>query len=154
MDLKPGDKAPVFKLPTDGGGEISSSGLKGTPYVVYFYPKDNTTGCTREAIDFTKLAKKFLDLGVTVIGVSKDDAASHDRFKTKHKLKLTLASDVETKVAQAFGIWVEKTQYGRKFMGMERSTFLVDKGGKIAAVWRKVKVDGHAEAVLAAAKSL
>ena len=154
MDLKPGDKAPAFKLATDGGGEISLSGLKGKPFVVYFYPKDNTTGCTREAVDFTKLAKKFLDLGVAVIGVSKDDTASHDRFKTKHKLKLTLASDVETKVAQAFGVWVEKSQYGRKFMGMERSTFLVDSGSKIRAIWRKVKVDGHAEAVLAAARLL
>lgn len=154
MDLKPGDKAPAFKLPTDGGGEISSSDLKGTAYVVYFYPKDNTTGCTREAVDFTKLAKKFQDLGVAVIGISKDDTASHDRFKTKHKLKLTLASDVETKVAQAFGVWGEKTLYGRKFMGMERSTFLVDKGGKLRGIWRKVKVDGHAEAVLAAAKTL
>jgi thioredoxin-dependent peroxiredoxin len=148
MDLKPGDKAPTFKLPTDGGGEISLSGLKGTPFVVYFYPKDNTTGFTREAVDFTKLAKKFQDLGVMVIGISKDDTASHDRFKAKHQLKLTLASDVERNAAQAFGVWVEKSQYGRKFMGMERSTFLVDKGGKIRAIWRKVKVDGHAEAVL------
>lgn len=154
MDLKPGDKAPAFKLATDGGGQISLSGLKGTPFVVYFYPKDNTTGCTLEAVDFTKFAKKFADLGVAVIGISKDDPASHDRFKTKHKLKLTLASDVETKVAQAFGVWVEKSQYGRKFMGTERSTFLVDKGGKIRAIWRKVKVDGHAEAVFAAAKTL
>jgi thioredoxin-dependent peroxiredoxin len=154
MDLKPGDKAPAFKLATDGGGEIALSGLKGAPFVIYFYPKDNTSGCTREAIAFTQLAKKFEALGVALVGVSKDSAASHDRFKEQHKLKLTLASDPETKAAQAFGVWVEKRQYGRTFMGMERATFLVDKGGKVKEVWRKVKVDGHAEAVLAAAKTL
>lgn len=152
MDLKPGDKAPKFKLATDGGGEVSLTGLKGTPFVLYFYPKDDTTGCTREAIDFTKLAKKFEALGVALVGVSKDSTASHDKFKTKHKLKLTLASDPETKIAQAYGVWVEKSLYGRKYMGMERSTFLIDASGKIREIWRKVKVDGHAEAVLAAAK--
>jgi thioredoxin-dependent peroxiredoxin len=154
MDLKPGDKAPAFKLATDGGGEISLSKLKGAPFVLYFYPKDDTSGCTREAIEFTKLAKKFQDLGVALVGVSKDSAASHDRFKTKHKLKLTLASDPETKIAQLYGVWVEKSMYGRKSMGVERATFLIDQGGKIREVWRKVKVDGHAEAVLAAAKAL
>lgn len=154
MDLKPGDKAPAFKLATDGGGEVSLAGLKGKAFVLYFYPKDNTTGCSREALEFTKLAKKYQDLGVAVIGVSADSVASHDRFITKHKLKLTLASDPETKVAQAYGVWGEKTLYGRKYMGMERATFLVDKAGKIREVWRKVKVDGHAEAVLAAAKTL
>lgn len=154
MDLKPGDKAPAFKLATDGGGEISLSKLKGTPFALYFYPKDDTSGCTREALDFTKLAKKFQDLGVALVGISKDSTASHDRFKTKHKLKLTLASDPETKIAQLYGVWVEKSMYGRKYMGMERATFLIDKGGKIREVWRKVKVDGHAEAVLAAAKDL
>jgi peroxiredoxin Q/BCP len=154
MDLKPGDKAPSFKLATDGNGEVSLAGLKGTPFVLYFYPKDNTTGCTREAIDFTRLAKKFQDLGVEVIGVSKDSTTSHDRFKDKHGLKLTLGSDPETKMAQAYGVWIEKTLYGRKSMGMERATFLVDKAGKIRAVWRKVKVEGHAEAVLAAAREL
>lgn len=154
MDLKSGDKAPAFKLATDGGGEVSLSGLKGAPVVLYFYPKDSTAGCTLEAVGFTKLAKKFQDLGVTVIGVSKDSVASHDRFKAKHRLKLTLASDEETKIAQAYGVWVEKSQYGRKFMGMERATFLIDKDGKVRQAWRKVKVDGHAEAVLAAAKAL
>lgn len=154
MDLKPGDKAPTFKLATDGGGEISLSSLKGAPVVLYFYPKDNTSGCTREALDFTRLAKKFQDLGVALVGVSKDSTASHDRFKAKHKLKLTLASDPETLAAQAYGVWGEKTLYGKKYMGMERATFLIDKGGKIREVWRKVKVDGHAEAVLAAAKAL
>ncbi len=154
MDLKPGDKAPAFKLATDGGGEVSLAGLEGKAFVLYFYPKDNTTGCTREALEFTKLAKKYQDLGVAVIGVSADSVASHERFITKHKLKLTLASDPETKVAQAYGVWGEKTLYGRKYMGMERATFLVDKAGTIREVWRKVKVDGHAEAVLAAAKTL
>lgn len=154
MDLKLGDKAPAFKLATDGGGELTLASLKGKPFVLYFYPKDNTAGCTREAVEFTQLAKKFQDLGIVIIGVSKDNAASHDRFKEKHALKLTLGADTETKMAQDYGVWVEKTLYGRKSMGMERATFLVDKTGKIQAIWRKVKVDGHAEAVLAAAKNL
>lgn len=154
MDLKPGDKAPAFKLATDGGGEVTLSGLKGTPFVLYFYPKDNTTGCTAEAIAFSRLAKKFAALGVVVIGISKDSTASHDRFKAKHKLTVSLASDPETELAQAYGIWIEKTLYGRKYMGMDRATFLVDGKGKIRAIWRKVKVDGHAEAVLAAASDL
>ena len=154
MELKPGDKAPAFKLATDGGGQVSLSGLKGTPFVLYFYPKDDTSGCTKEAIAFTALAKKFEALGVVLVGVSKDSAASHDRFKTKHKLKLTLASDPETKVAQKYGVWVEKSMYGRRYMGLERATFLVDAAGKILQVWRRVKVPGHAEAVLTAAKLL
>jgi thioredoxin-dependent peroxiredoxin len=154
MDRKPGDKAPAFKLATDGGGEISLSGLKGTPFVLYFYPKDDTSGCTREALEFTKLTKKFQEIGVALIGVSKDSVASHDRFKSKHKLKLTLASDPESRIAQAYGVWVEKSLYGRTYMGIERATFLIDQEGKIREVWRKVKVEGHAEAVLAAAKAL
>lgn len=154
MDLKTGDKAPPFKLATDSGGEISLAALKGNPFVLYFYPKDDTSGCTKEALDFSKFQKKFEGLGVAVIGVSKDSAASHDRFKAKHKLKLTLGADPETKMAQAYGVWVEKTLYGRTYMGMERATFLIDGGGKIRQIWRKVKVPGHAEAVLAAAKSL
>jgi len=154
MDLKLGDKTPAFKLATDGGGEVSLSSLKGKPIVLYFYPRDNTTGCTKEAIEFSKLAKKFQDLGVTVVGISKDSADSHDRFKAKHKLKVTLASDPETKIAQDYGVWVEKTLYGRKSMGVERATFLIDGTGKIRTIWRKVKVDGHAEAVLEAAKGL
>jgi peroxiredoxin Q/BCP len=154
MDLEPGDKAPTFDLASDGDGKVSLAGLKGTPFVLYFYPKDNTSGCTLEAQDFTKLAKKFQDLGVAVIGVSKDSIASHDRFKAKQKLKLTLASDPETAVAQAYGVWIEKSLYGRKYMGMDRATFLIDKTAKIRAIWRKVKVAGHAEAVLAAAKLL
>jgi peroxiredoxin Q/BCP len=154
MDLKPGDKAPAFKLPVDGGGNISSISLKGNPYVHYFYPKDDTSGCTTEAIDFSKKINKFSELNVTVVGVSKDSVASHDRFKTKHRLKVTLGSDPETTVAQAYGVWVEKSMYGRKYMGMERATFLVDAKGVIRENWRKVKVSGHVEAVLAAAKAL
>ncbi len=154
MDLKPGDRAPAFKLATDGGGSISSAGLKGNPYVVYFYPKDDTSGCTAEAIDFSKKINKFQELGVPVIGVSKDSVASHERFRTKHKLKVALGSDPETTIAEAYGVWVEKSMYGRKYMGMERATFLVDAKGVIREIWRKVKVAGHADAVLAAARAL
>ena len=154
MELKPGGKAPAFKLAIDGGGEVSLARLKGRPFILYFYPKDNTAGCTKEALEFSKLSKKFEALDIPVIGVSKDSVASHDSFKSKHKLKLTLGSDPETKAAQAYGVWVEKSLYGRKYMGMERATFLIDAAGKIRQVWRKVKVPGHAEAVLAAAKSL
>ncbi|MGA7674741.1 MAG: peroxiredoxin [Rhizomicrobium sp.] len=154
MDLKPGDNAPAFKLATDGAGEISLSGLRGHPFVLYFYPKDNTSGCTKEALEFTKLSKKFNELGVTILGISKDSTASHDKFKTNYKLNLTLASDPDTKAAQAYSVWVEKSMYGRKYKGMERATFLVDAKGKIRQIWRKVKVPQHAEAVLAAAKLL
>jgi peroxiredoxin Q/BCP len=154
MDLQPGDKAPAFKLATDGAGEVSLSGLKGHPFVLYFYPKDSTSGCTKEALEFTKLFKKFSGLGVSLIGVSKDSVTSHDKFKANYKLNLVLASDPDAKVAQAYGVWGEKSMYGRKYMGMERATFLVDAKGKICQIWRRVKVPGHAEAVLAAAKLL
>jgi thioredoxin-dependent peroxiredoxin len=154
MDLNTGDKAPSFKLATDGGGAVSLAALKGTAFVLYFFPKDGTSGCTKEALDFSQYAKKFEALGVKLIGVSKDSVNTHDRFKSKNKLKLTLASDPETGTAQAYGVWVEKSLYGRTYMGMERTTFLIDAGGKIRQVWRKVKVAGHAEAVLAAAKTL
>jgi len=154
MDLKPGDRAPAFRLATDGGGNISSASLKGNPYVLYFYPKDDTSGCTAEAIDFSKKINKFQELDVPVIGVSKDSVASHERFKTKHKLKIALGSDPETALAETYGVWVEKSMYGRKYMGMERATFLVDAKGTIREIWRKVKVAGHAEAVLAAARAL
>lgn len=154
MDLKSGDKAPNFSLATDGGGRITRADLKGQPYVIYFYPKDDTSGCTKEAIGFSESRKKFEALGVSVIGVSKDSVASHDKFKVKHKLRITLGSDPETEIAQAFGVWVEKSMYGRKYMGMDRATFLVDGKGVIREIWRKVKVPGHVEAVLAAAKTL
>ena len=153
-ELAPGDRAPAFKLATDGNGEISSASLKGKPYILYFYPKDDTSGCTKEAIGFSESKRKFEALGVTIVGVSKDSAASHDKFKSKYKLKIVLGSDPEIKTAQDYGVWVEKSMYGRKYMGMDRSTFLVDGKGVIRQVWRKVKVPGHVEAVLAAAKSL
>src|SRR5262249_19769318 len=122
MELKPGDKAPSFWLATDGGGSISLSSLKGQPFVLYFYPKDDTAGCTREAIGFSENLKRFGKLRVNVVGVSKDNVASHDRFKTKYKLKHVLGSDPDTKVAQAYGVWGVKTLYGRKYTGMERAT--------------------------------
>jgi peroxiredoxin Q/BCP len=148
------DRAPAFKLATDSDGEISSAALKGRPYVLYFYPKDDTSGCTREAIDFSAARKKFETLGVEIVGVSKDSTTSHEKFRKKHKLNIILASDAEIKAAQAYGVWVQKTLYGRKYMGMDRATYLVDTKGVIRQIWRKVKVPGHAEAVLDAAKSL
>ncbi|HVW75116.1 MAG TPA: peroxiredoxin [Rhizomicrobium sp.] len=154
MALAAGDKAPSFRIKTDEGGTISSSALKGSPYVLYFYPKDDTSGCTREAIGFSEKRKAFDKLGVTVIGVSKDSLESHAKFRKKHGLKIALGSDPETEMAQAWGVWGEKTLYGRKYMGMERATFLVDAKGVIAQAWRKVKVPGHVETVLEAAKSL
>ncbi len=152
MDLEPGDKAPKFRLASDAGGEVSSAALKGKPFVLYFYPKDDTAGCTKEAIGFSESLKTFEALGIAVIGVSKDTAASHDRFKAKYKLKIVLASDPETQTAADYGVWVEKSMYGRKYMGMERATFLVDAKGVIRHIWRKVKVDGHVADVLAQAK--
>ena len=152
--LAVGDKAPAFTLPTDGGGKISLSALKGQTVVLYFYPKDNTSGCTKEAIEFSAAKAKFDKLGAVVIGCSRDSAASHDKFKDKHKLKLTLAADEAGKVTESYGVWVEKSLYGRKYMGIERATFLIDGAGKLAAIWRKVKVPGHVEAVLKAAQSI
>lgn len=154
MTLATGDKAPSFKIKTDDSGTISSGALKGSPYVVYFYPKDDTSGCTKEAIGFSQSLKAFDKLGIPVIGVSRDSLESHAKFRKKHKLKVALGSDHETEMAQAWGVWGVKTLYGRKYMGMERTTFLVNAKGVIAQAWRKVKVPGHVEAVLEAAKSL
>lgn len=151
--LAEGDLVPAFSLPTDGGGSVSSDGLKGKPYVLYLYPRDDTPGCTTEALGFTARKADFSAAGVAVIGLSKDDVASHDKFKRKHGLDLTLASDTEGLV-EALGAWVEKSQYGRKYMGIERSTFLVDKDGRIARAWRQVKVPGHVDEVLEAARGL
>ena len=153
-DLAPGDRAPTFKLLTDDSGEISTTSLKGRPYVLYFYPKDDTSGCTKEAIESSAAKKKFDAADVMVIGVSKDSVNSHQKFRTKHKLKISLASDPEIATATAYGVWGEKSMYGRKYMGMERATFLIDAKGVIRQVWRKVKVPGHVEAVLAAAREL
>ncbi len=152
--LNPGDKAPDFALPTDGGGKITLKSLKGKNVVLYFYPKDDTSGCTKEAIDFNGLKAKFAKAETEIIGVSPDSPTSHDKFKTKHKLGFTLGSDESKEMLEAYGVWVEKSMYGRKYMGVERTTFLIDSKGKIREIWRKVKVPGHAEAVLAAAKEL
>jgi len=153
-ELKEGDVMPAFDLPTDGGGSVSSSSLQGKPYVLYLYPKDDTSGCTKEAIDFTEHKAAFAAAGVPVIGLSKDDVASHDKFKKKHNLDLVLAADTEGKLVEALGAWVEKSMYGKKYMGIDRSTFLVGADGRIVKAWRKVKVPGHVEEVLSAATGL
>lgn len=149
-----GEKAPEFNMPTDGGEEVSLDALKGTPFVLYFYPKDSTPGCTTEAKDFTASIKEFDKLGVKVIGVSRDSLKKHANFREKQALEVILASDEDGATCEAFGVWVEKNMYGRKYMGIERATFLIDDAGVIRNVWRKVKVKGHVEAVLEAAKAL
>lgn len=153
-DLKPGDKAPAFVLPGDGGTKVSLSGLKGQAVVLYFYPKDDTSGCTKEAIDFTGHKAKFDKLGAVVIGCSRDSVEAHEKFKKKHKLTIQLAADETGTVTEAYGVWVEKSMYGRKYMGIERATFLIDGKGIIRRIWHKVKVPGHAEEVLAAVRAL
>ncbi|MBA2127116.1 peroxiredoxin [Hyphomicrobium methylovorum] len=149
-----GEMAPDFTLPADDGTKVRLSKLRGRPVVLYFYPKDDTSGCTQEAKDFSCIADAFAAEGAHVIGVSPDSATSHQKFKTKHGLDLQLLADETKMVCEAYGVWVEKSMYGRKYMGVERSTFLIDKSGRIAKSWRKVKVTGHAEAVLAAVKAL
>ena len=149
-----GSRAPAFKLPRDGGSTVSLAEFKGKPVVLYFYPKDDTPGCTMEAKDFTAEAAKFKKAGATVIGVSKDSVKRHDNFKAKYDLDLILASDESGEILEKYGVWVEKMNYGRKYMGIERSTFLIDGKGVIAKAWRKVKVKGHAAAVLDALKAL
>lgn len=152
--LNPGDKAPDFSLPTDGAGTLSLKKLKGQNVVLYFYPKDDTSGCTKEAMEFNALRSKFAKAGTEIIGVSPDSPASHDKFKKKYDLAFPLVSDEEKDMLAAYGVWVEKSMYGRKYMGVERTTFLIDGKGKIREIWRKVKVPGHAEAVLKAAQAL
>ena len=149
-----GDKAPDFEVPNDGGGALSLAGFTGRKLVLYFYPKDDTSGCTKEAIDFNNLQTEFKKAGAAIVGISPDTIASHAKFKLKHHLRLSLGSDETKSVLQRYGVWVEKSMYGRKYMGVERTTFLIDERGYIAAVWNKVKVPGHAEAVLVAAKAL
>ncbi len=153
-ELKTGDLAPNFNMPTDGGAGVELSALLGKNIVLYFYPKDDTPGCTTEAIDFSTLIADFDAANSVVIGVSKDTVAKHDKFKAKHELKIVLGSDEEGKVLEAYGVWVLKKLYGREYMGIERATFLIDSQGKIAQIWRKVKVKGHAQAVLDAVQSL
>jgi peroxiredoxin Q/BCP len=154
MALAAGERAPELDLPTAGGGRFRLADLKGRPLVLYFYPKDDTSGCTREALDFTGAYPAFQAAGIEVVGVSKDSVASHDRFKAKHGLAFPLASDETGKVVEAYGVWVEKNMYGRSYMGIDRSTFLIDGQGLVRKVWRKVKVPGHVEEVLEAAKGL
>ena len=146
--LKEGDVAPDFELPTDGGGVFKLSDKRGSPVLIYFYPKDDTTGCTKEAIGFSEAKPKFEEMRTTIIGISPDDQRSHDKFKQKYGLAFTLASDTEKAVAQAYGVWIEKSMYGRKYMGVDRSTFLIDRDGIIAKVWRNVKVSGHVDDVI------
>ncbi len=149
-----GSKAPDFSLETDGGGKVRLGDLKGRAVVLYVYPKEDTSGCTVEALAFSALKKKFEAAGATIIGVSPDPVKSHDKFKAKHDLSIMLAADPDKKMLERYGVWVEKSMYGRKYMGAERSTFLIDPQGKVARVWRKVKVPGHADEVLAAVKEL
>jgi peroxiredoxin Q/BCP len=149
-----GSKAPAFTLERDGSSEVSLKDFKGKALVLYFYPKDDTPGCTTEAIGFSAKLKQFQKAGAEIVGVSKDTVAKHDKFKAKHKLGVTLASDPEGETCEAYGVWKEKTLYGRKYMGIERSTFLIDAEGRIAHQWRGVKIAGHVEEVLEAVKSL
>jgi peroxiredoxin Q/BCP len=154
MSLDVGDKAPAFSLPADGGGKVALEALKGKPVVLYFYPKDDTSGCTAEACAFRDAMPDFSKVKAAVLGVSRDPVKSHDKFKTKYGLTFPLLSDEDGTVCEAYGTWVEKSMYGRKYMGIERSTFLIDGQGVIRAVWRKVKVPGHAEDVLKAVRAL
>jgi thioredoxin-dependent peroxiredoxin len=149
-----GETAPDFTLPDDTGSVVQLAKLKGRPVVVYFYPKDDTSGCTQEAKDFSCLDHEFAEAGAVLVGISPDSVARHKSFKSKYELSLRLLSDEDKAAAQAYGVWVEKSMYGRKYMGVERSTFLIDKKGKLVRSWRKVKIPGHAEEVLAAVKSL
>ena len=152
--LQTGDAAPAFRLPRDGGGELTLQSFAGKTLVLYFYPKDDTSGCTREAIDFNALRPAFAEAGAEVVGISPDSTRSHDAFKAKHGLEFPLAADEDKEACQSYGVWTEKSMYGRKYMGVERTTFLIGPDGRIAEVWPKVSVKGHAEAVLAAARAL
>ncbi|MEM7290614.1 MAG: peroxiredoxin [Pseudomonadota bacterium] len=149
-----GDTAPDFTLPTDGDGEFTLSDQKGKPLVLFFYPKDDTPGCTKEAVGFTEMLGEFEALGVGVFGMSPDPVKKHDKFRDKHNLKVTLISDEETSALTAYGAWVEKSMYGKKYMGVERTTLLIGKDGKVARAWHKVKVPGHVDEVLEAARAL
>ena len=154
MTVNVGDPLPEFDLPTDGGGRLSKADLAGAPAVLYLYPKDDTSGCTKEANAFKALKGDFDALGVRVVGLSKDPVASHDKFKAKHELNFPLLSDEDGGLVEGLGAWVEKSMYGKTYMGVDRSTFLVAPDGTIRQIWRKVKVPGHAEAVLRAAQEM
>ncbi|MDU1668660.1 MAG: peroxiredoxin, partial [Bradyrhizobium sp.] len=152
--LAEGAKAPAFKLPRDGGGTVSLADYAGQKLVLFFYPKANTPGCTKEAIDFTRLTKEFAAAGTAVLGVSADSVKAQDNFRDKHDLAVPLISDETHEMLEAYGAWGEKSLYGRKFLGIIRSTVLIGADGRVAKVWRNVKVDGHADAVLTAAREL
>lgn len=152
-ELQVGDFPPDFVLPVAGGGSVDLVALRGKSIVLYFYPKDDTVGCTAEAVAFTEMLPEFESAGAVIIGISPDPVARHDKFATKHGLKIILASDEDHHVSEAYGVWREKSMYGRTFMGIERSTFLIGPDGRLRAIWRKVKVAGHAGDVLVALKS-
>ncbi|MGD9615921.1 MAG: thioredoxin-dependent thiol peroxidase [Alphaproteobacteria bacterium] len=154
MSVAVGDQAPDFTLPTDGNGSVTLSELRGRPVVLYFYPKDDTSGCTAEACGFRDAFPDFGRTGAVVIGVSRDPVSAHDKFKQKHALPFILASDQAGEVTERYGVWVEKSMYGRKYMGIDRSTFLIDRDGIVRGVWRKVKVSGHVAQVLQAVQAL
>lgn len=151
-ELKIGDDAPDFTASTDGDGKISLSDFKGQKLVLYFYPKDDTPGCTKESCGFNEALQGFKALNAAIVGVSKDSIARHDKFKAKYDLNFPLVSDENTDICERYGVWKEKNMYGKKYMGIERSTFLIDENGKIAQLWRKVKVDGHINEVEKAIK--
>ncbi len=152
--LQTGANAPAFHLPREDGDAVTLASYAGRALVLYFYPKDDTSGCTREAADFNALMPAFRDAGAEILGVSPDSNRSHEAFRKKHGLEITLGSDETKAMCEAYGVWQEKSMYGRKYMGVERTTFLIGPDGRIAEVWPKVSVKGHAEAVLAAAKAL
>jgi peroxiredoxin Q/BCP len=154
MTIEAGQPVPDFSLPRDGGGSLGPKDFAGRKLVLYFYPKDDTSGCTVEALGFTASLPAFEAAGTAVLGISKDSVKSHDRFRDKHRLAVPLLSDESGAVVERFGAWVEKSMYGRKFMGIDRSTFLVGPDGVVARVWRGVRVPGHVEEVLAAAQAL
>lgn len=154
MTLAIGSKAPAFPLPATDGEEITLDKFKGRKVVLYFYPKDDTSGCTREAQDFQALRQDFAAADTEIVGISPDSLKSHDKFRTKHGLDFTLASDETKAMLEAYGVWVEKSMYGRKYMGVERTTVLIDRDGQVVRVWNKVKVPDHAREVLEAAKGL
>jgi peroxiredoxin Q/BCP len=154
MSIEVGEKAPDFTLPTDGNGSVTLSKLKDKKVVLYFYPKDDTSGCTAEACGFRDSLPDYSGTGAVVIGISKDSVASHDKFKKKHDLPFVLASDAGSDVCEKYGVWIEKSMYGRKYMGIERCTFLIDAAGIVRGAWRKVRVPGHVSEVLKAARAL
>jgi len=154
MTVSIGDAAPTFSAPTDSEGQVDLASLKGRKVVLYFYPKDDTSGCTKEACGFRDAMPDFSKIDAEILGVSKDSVKSHDKFKAKHDLPFSLVSDEDGSICEKYGVWVEKSMYGKKYMGIERSTFLIDENGVVQGAWRKVKVPGHVEAVLKTAQEL